>query len=83
VYIGPNVKVGAGCRVANSIILKNTVIHSRACVLYAILSEDSSVGQWTRVEGMEDSVAALSGGIDSRYQKFGICVFGASGRCTL
>eukprot|EP01126_Amoeba_proteus_P033634 TRINITY_DN3309_c0_g1_i4.p1 TRINITY_DN3309_c0_g1~~TRINITY_DN3309_c0_g1_i4.p1 ORF type:complete len:274 (+),score=39.53 TRINITY_DN3309_c0_g1_i4:496-1317(+) len=77
VYIGPNVKVGAGCRVSNSIILKNSVIHPRACVLYAILSEESVVGQWTRVEGVENSVAALDGTIDSRYQRFGICVFGS------
>jgi len=77
VYIGPNVKVGPGCRVANSIILRNSVLHERACVLYAILSEDSGVGQWTRVEGIENAIADLSGGIDSRYQRFGICVFGA------
>jgi len=77
VYIGPGATLGPGCRVANSIILRNSEVQQRACVLYAILSEESVVGQWTRVEGIENAVADLSGGMDSRYQRFGICVFGA------
>lgn len=52
VFIGPKTVVGAGVRISNSIILSNVTIKSHACILYAILSDECVVGQWTRLEGL-------------------------------
>jgi len=77
VYIGPSVVVHEGARISNSIILNEVVIQKHSCILYSIISERSSVGPWTRLEGIphnEDLRFALS---DERYERFGITVLGS------
>ncbi|KAI5639164.1 nucleotidyl transferase domain-containing protein [Phthorimaea operculella] len=55
--IGPNVSVGAGVtikagvRLKESIVLNNATINEHALVMYAVVGQDVSVGEWSRVEG--------------------------------
>ncbi|CAG4939367.1 unnamed protein product [Colias eurytheme] len=55
--IGPNVSIGAGVtikagvRIKESIILNHATIHEHALVMYSIVGQDCSVGEWSRVEG--------------------------------
>ncbi|XP_045540327.1 mannose-1-phosphate guanyltransferase alpha-A [Papilio machaon] len=55
--IGPNVSIGAGVtvkagvRIKESIILNNATIKEHALVMYSIVGQDASVGEWSRVEG--------------------------------
>ncbi|KPJ00781.1 Mannose-1-phosphate guanyltransferase alpha-A [Papilio xuthus] len=55
--IGPNVSIGAGVivkagvRIKESIILNNATINEHALVMYSIIGQDVSVGEWSRVEG--------------------------------
>jgi len=51
VSIGPNVYVGQGARIRDSIILDSVDIKQNACILYAIIGWNSKVGCWSRVEG--------------------------------
>jgi len=51
VTIGKNVTVGEGVRVRESIVLPGAVLKDHCCILYSIVGWDSSVGEWTRVEG--------------------------------
>lgn len=51
VSIGPGAKVGSGARVKDSIILGNVELKHDAVVLHSIVSVDSKVGSWARVEG--------------------------------
>jgi len=76
VYIGPNVKIGSGVRLHNAIILDNVVVKEHACIMYAIVGEDSGVGAWTRIEGLPSATAALLEGRDARFRRLGITVFG-------
>jgi len=61
--IGPNVfisagaKIGPGARIANSIILDNVEVKSHACVLFSVIGWNSSIGSWSRVEGVNDPKA--------------------------
>jgi len=54
VSIGKNVKVGAGARVRESILLGNSNIGGHSLVLYSVIGWNSSVGAWSRVEGTPD-----------------------------
>ncbi|CAK1591196.1 unnamed protein product [Parnassius mnemosyne] len=55
--IGPNVSIGAGVtikagvRIKESIVLNNATIHEHALVMYSVVGQDASVGEWSRVEG--------------------------------
>ncbi|CAG9792752.1 unnamed protein product [Diatraea saccharalis] len=55
--IGPNVSIGAGVtikagvRIKESIILNNATINDHALVMYSVVGQDASVGEWARVEG--------------------------------
>ncbi|KAJ2941376.1 hypothetical protein O0L34_g3579 [Tuta absoluta] len=55
--IGPNVSIGAGVtikagvRLKESIVLNNATINDHALVMYAVVGQDVSVGEWSRVEG--------------------------------
>lgn len=51
VSIGPGAKIGKGARVKDSIILDNVEIKQNAIVLHSIVSSDSKVGAWARIEG--------------------------------
>lgn len=55
--IGPNVSIGAGVtvkagvRLKESIILSNATINEHALVMYSVVGQDATVGEWSRVEG--------------------------------
>ncbi|XP_047520641.1 mannose-1-phosphate guanyltransferase alpha-A [Pieris napi] len=55
--IGPNVSIGAGVtikagvRIKESIVLNNATVHEHSLVMYSVVGQDSSVGEWSRVEG--------------------------------
>ncbi|XP_041973555.1 mannose-1-phosphate guanyltransferase alpha isoform X2 [Aricia agestis] len=55
--IGPNVSIGAGVRVMagvrvkESIVLNNAAIHEHALVMYSVVGQEATVGEWARVEG--------------------------------
>ncbi|XP_026332747.1 mannose-1-phosphate guanyltransferase alpha-A [Hyposmocoma kahamanoa] len=55
--IGPNVSIGAGVtikagvRIKESIVLNNATIGEHALVMYSVVGQDASVGEWARVEG--------------------------------
>ncbi|CAD0205121.1 unnamed protein product [Chrysodeixis includens] len=55
--IGPNVSIGAGVtikagvRIKESIILNNATVHDHALVMYSVVGQEASVGEWSRVEG--------------------------------
>jgi len=54
VSIGKNVKIGAGARIRESIILGNSHVGENTLVLYSVIGWNSSVGNWSRVEGTPD-----------------------------
>ncbi|CAG0893429.1 unnamed protein product [Cyprideis torosa] len=54
VSIGPGVVIGAGARILESIILRDAVIQDHAHVRYSIVGWDSTIGEWSRVEGTPD-----------------------------
>jgi len=54
VSIGKNVKIGAGARIRESIILGNSMVGENTLVLYSVIGWNSSVGNWSRVEGTPD-----------------------------
>ncbi|XP_026750480.1 mannose-1-phosphate guanyltransferase alpha-A [Galleria mellonella] len=55
--IGPNVSIGAGVtikagvRIKESIVLNHATINEHALVMYSVVGQDASVGEWSRVEG--------------------------------
>ncbi|XP_034826153.1 mannose-1-phosphate guanylyltransferase regulatory subunit alpha-B isoform X1 [Maniola hyperantus] len=55
--IGPNVSIGegvtikAGVRLKESIVLNNATINEHALVMYSVVGQGASVGEWSRVEG--------------------------------
>lgn len=51
VYISAGVRIAAGARVRESIILDRAELKEHCCVLYTIVGWDSVVGEWSRVEG--------------------------------
>lgn len=46
--------IGAGARVAHSIVLDGAEIKDHACVLHSVVGWKSTVGQWSRLEGCPD-----------------------------
>lgn len=54
VSIGKNVTIGAGARVRESIILGNCTLGEHCLVIYSVIGWNSSVGDWSRVEGTPD-----------------------------
>jgi len=54
VSIGAKAKIGAGVRIQHSIILDNAEIKARCCILYSIIGWNSTVGVWSRLEGLPD-----------------------------
>jgi len=72
VTIGANVKIGKGVRIAHSIILDGTEIKDRAAILYSILGWESSVGAWTRIEGIPNYTPFLY----HQEKRQGITIFG-------
>ncbi|KAL0490714.1 mannose-1-phosphate guanylyltransferase [Acrasis kona] len=52
VYIAAGAKIGPGARVSHSIVLENVEVKSNAFIKYAIIGWNSSIGSWSRVEGM-------------------------------
>jgi len=54
VSIGKNVKIGAGARIRESIVLGNSQVGENTLVLYSVIGWNSSVGNWSRVEGTPD-----------------------------
>jgi len=67
--IGPNVTIdegcviGAGVRLRNSIISKNSIIKEHACVLNSILASGCIIGRWTRLEGSPNEKDLINGGL--------------------
>lgn len=49
--IGPNVVIGPGVRIKESIILAGATIEDHSLVLHSIIGRKSRVGKWARVEG--------------------------------
>jgi len=54
VSIGKNVRVGAGARIRESIVLGNSQIGEHSLVIYTVVGWNSTVGDWSRVEGTPD-----------------------------
>lgn len=52
VVIGPNVTVGDGVRIAKSVVMDNSIIKSYAWVNTTIVGWQSTVGHWSRLEGV-------------------------------
>ncbi|KAI3635490.1 hypothetical protein MIR68_006128 [Amoeboaphelidium protococcarum] len=52
VVIGPNVKIGDGVRLQKCVIMENSTIKSHAWIHSSIVGWESTVGRWTRVEGV-------------------------------
>jgi mannose-1-phosphate guanylyltransferase len=52
VVIGANVVVGDGVRIQKAVIMENARIKSYAWINSAIVGWDSTVGKWTRLEGV-------------------------------
>eukprot|EP01099_Mayorella_cantabrigiensis_P000141 TRINITY_DN1061_c0_g1_i2.p1 TRINITY_DN1061_c0_g1~~TRINITY_DN1061_c0_g1_i2.p1 ORF type:complete len:423 (-),score=89.10 TRINITY_DN1061_c0_g1_i2:39-1307(-) len=70
VCIGKNVIVEAGVRVKQALILDQSELRARSCIMYSIIGWGSSVGKWTRVEGTPD----YDGKAD--FRSCGITIFG-------
>ncbi|CAG9570701.1 unnamed protein product [Danaus chrysippus] len=51
VSIGAGVKIEAGVRIKESIVLNNATVHEHALVMYTVVGQEASVGEWSRVEG--------------------------------
>ncbi|KAK2176053.1 hypothetical protein NP493_690g02031 [Ridgeia piscesae] len=51
VTIGKNVVIGPGVRVRESLVLEDALIQDHCCILHSIVGWNSTVGQWTRIEG--------------------------------
>lgn len=54
VSVGKNVRIGAGARVRESILLGNSTVGEHSLVIYSVIGWNSSVGNWSRVEGTPD-----------------------------
>jgi mannose-1-phosphate guanylyltransferase len=53
------VKIGAGVRIKNSLILSGVEIKDRACILNSIIGWGSVLGQWCRIEGDPNNITIL------------------------
>jgi len=72
--IGPNVSiaagvvVGDGARLQNCLVLEDVIIKEHAFVKNAILGWNSTVGQWTRVQGSTDKPAIFGAGVTAKSE---------------
>ncbi|XP_050671518.1 mannose-1-phosphate guanyltransferase alpha-B [Leptidea sinapis] len=51
VSIGAGVTVGGGVRIKESIVLNNATLHDHSLVMYAVVGQEATVGEWSRIEG--------------------------------
>ncbi|XP_074646644.1 mannose-1-phosphate guanylyltransferase regulatory subunit alpha-A-like isoform X2 [Tubulanus polymorphus] len=51
VTIGSNVIIGEGVRVRESMVLSGSNLQNHSCILNSIIGWNTSIGEWTRVEG--------------------------------
>lgn len=56
VSIGPNTVINEGVRIKDSIVLDNVEVDEHSLVLYSIISRDTKIGKWVRVEGSKIQV---------------------------
>lgn len=49
--IGKNVKIGAGVRIKESIILPNAKINDHSLIMHSIIGWNNTIGSWSRIEG--------------------------------
>lgn len=49
--ISEGVKVGAGVRIRESIVLKNVNIKNHSLIMYSVVGWNCTIGHWSRVEG--------------------------------
>uniref|UniRef100_A0A3Q7FQ28 Uncharacterized protein n=1 Tax=Solanum lycopersicum TaxID=4081 RepID=A0A3Q7FQ28_SOLLC len=59
VSISANARIGAGARLISCIILDDVEIKENAVVIHAIVGWKSSIGRWSRVQGVGDYNAKL------------------------
>lgn len=59
VTIGRNVKVGAGVRIKNSIILDGVEVKDRAFIVNSIIGWNSVICQWCRIEGANGKLTIM------------------------
>lgn len=50
--IGPNVVIGDGVRIVKSVVMDNSRVKSYAWINTSIVGWESTVGHWTRLEGV-------------------------------
>ncbi|KNC72593.1 hypothetical protein SARC_14849, partial [Sphaeroforma arctica JP610] len=78
--VGPRVRIYAGARVCNSIVLADALIEENACIINAIVGKNCVVRQWARVQGSysdkKDEVFFKDG-----MKLPGIASLGVSTRC--
>eukprot|EP01118_Nematostelium_gracile_P000822 TRINITY_DN10820_c0_g1_i2.p1 TRINITY_DN10820_c0_g1~~TRINITY_DN10820_c0_g1_i2.p1 ORF type:complete len:427 (+),score=111.33 TRINITY_DN10820_c0_g1_i2:71-1282(+) len=72
VSIGAKAKIGPGTRISHSIILDNVEVKGQSCISYSVVGWNSSVGKWTRLEGVPDYKADSHDAL-----KFGITILGS------
>jgi len=78
VYIGANCEIENGARVSNSILLEKVKIFQYAFVLHSVISRNTSIGPWSRIEGtLTEPLDLRQAGEDQRYSRFGITVLGS------
>ena len=54
VSVGANASIGPGSRVKESIILEGSSVGEHSLILYTVIGRNTTVGDWTRVEGSPD-----------------------------
>ncbi|CAH9090335.1 unnamed protein product [Cuscuta europaea] len=59
VSLSANVRIGAGARLIDCIVLDDVEIKENAVIVHAIIGWKSSVGRWSRVQGVGDYSAKL------------------------
>ncbi|ODV62429.1 mannose-1-phosphate guanylyltransferase [Ascoidea rubescens DSM 1968] len=70
VSIGPNTFIADGVRIKNSIILDGVNVKPNACILNSIISNNSTIGKWARIEGTKIHVDDLLTYIEQNGVKF-------------
>ncbi|KAF3786240.1 Mannose-1-phosphate guanyltransferase alpha [Nymphaea thermarum] len=59
VSISANARIGAGARLITCIILDDVEVKEHALITHSIVGWKSSIGKWSRVQGIEDYFAKL------------------------
>ncbi|ANZ77436.1 BA75_05171T0 [Komagataella pastoris] len=72
VAIGNNVSVETGSRISNSIILRDSTIGAHSVILNSILSNNCTIGSWTRIEGTGLDSKKIAESIESQANIIGI-----------